>query len=100
MVSIADLAKTSGFTQLEDDHDDVDLPDSHTQSLNNEELAELDVLTMEESRSDDEDDDKGEIYKERGLTLNDLREILEIADMIVDYVKENNNFYDRGEKFE
>jgi hypothetical protein len=98
MISFVDLAKTVGFTKVEDDDDDdddddVDLPESHTQSLNNEELAELDLLTLEESRPDDhEDDDKGKIHKERGLTLNYLREISETGDIIVDYVKKNNHF--------
>jgi hypothetical protein len=38
---IADLAKTVSFNEVEDDND-VYLLVSHSQSLNNEELAELD----------------------------------------------------------
>jgi hypothetical protein len=49
-----------------DDDDDVDLLDFHFHRLNNEELAELDQLAMEETRAiDDDEDDKAEIHKER-----------------------------------
>jgi hypothetical protein len=104
-VSIVDHSTTAGFTKVEeeeDDDDDDDLPDSHIQSLNDEKFAEFDLLTMEETRpdDDDEDDDKREIHKERGLTLNILRDISEIADIIVDYVKKKYPFFDRAAKFE
>jgi hypothetical protein len=49
---------------------DVDLLDFLFRPLNNEELAELDQLTMEETRAIDDDNDKAEIQKEWGLILN------------------------------
>jgi hypothetical protein len=67
MVSFLDFDKTASFTEVEGS-DGVDLLDSHCQPLSNEELAELDQLTMEGIRDgggggdDDDDDDEVEIH--------------------------------------
>jgi hypothetical protein len=83
---------------VEDDDNDGNLLDSHSQPLNNEELAELHQLTMEETSAAAataaaDDDDEGEIHTERGLTLNSLREVFEKADEVDDYFKDKYNFY-------
>jgi hypothetical protein len=40
------------------------------------------------------DDDMGELHKDRGLTFNSIREVLEKADKIFDYFKDKYNFYE------
>jgi hypothetical protein len=67
---IVDLSTAASFTEVEDDI--VHLLDSHSQPLNNEELAELDKLTMETKAAAATDDDEVEIHKDRGLTFNGL----------------------------
>jgi hypothetical protein len=77
----------------DDDDDDGNLLDSHTEPLNNEEL-ELDQLTLEKTTSAAAaDNDEDEIHRERGLTLNSLREIFEKADQIADYFKDKCHSY-------
>jgi hypothetical protein len=48
---IVNLANAAGFTEVQDDDDDDDLLDSHSHPLNNEELAKLEQLIMEETKS-------------------------------------------------
>jgi hypothetical protein len=68
---IVDLSKVAIFIEVEDD-DIVDSRDSHSQPLNNEELAEFDQLKTDETRAVAAANDEVEIHKERGLTLNGL----------------------------
>jgi hypothetical protein len=56
-------------------------------SLNNEELAELAQLIMEETRADDNNVDKAEIHQEKGLALNGLREVFESTIKLLIIVK-------------